>query len=907
MPGGASITRMELKNSGGKIIPLYNASHLSKQLQAQGRLTNSFSGKVNSLRYTCRGRTSISGWFLTDCKSISELLPKIYAGTGYEEVSLTLIDRSETLEDGYDPAVGSLGGTASSGASHIIEKLYVTYAYAVTGVIRDDINKPDVVGSRTSELQGGHDSENVVAIDNHDNQMYVLYVVDYRYYANILGGKVSNHNVRQRLWTEASDTTVYGISDSFSWQSMLIDIWGGGGVGLNHGKANYPSLGPFNYQFWGVSAFDALHKALDDIDHTLIRNLDGTADVADMATYDSISSIERERHKGDLIEVSNDLSEPILPEKIAVVFPKWDYQFQTSANTDELTPQDYWHNRPIWYEERDIATLITASSKLDYWKANHGSTVTFMEGTFDTLHDGMIAQFDPRAHGAGDSMITDGGPTPSNNTEIEAHATARATAYIEARLNGDNAIFREIYRGYIPFTPTRNISSITWKNSGDGAITIIESVGRAFDSKFITTGKSSSGGSGGGETSSGYDLRDTSSRRVSQEFPGAPDHARLSEPVLRWAIVETKSVAEPGIRVNCDVFYGLLDGVVVFHDTVTRDIMVTNISKTATMPTGSRVMAYWNEQIREWVTNWYDIDAQAIHGSDICARTLGVDDVTSYTQSSCITSVGLLTLNTDTLLRSFYKPESNHCQSDVAEMLISINPAPNTLGHVIHSDGVKVRWSEGPKLGKHLIIGDTTTSSSASPPYVEFRGRTDATLDPISSGIAGTFTLMMKPTDQNLIDSTGAQTVGTLNPSPMPTGIDEEENLTDATIIFPNNDTQFRPGMHMSIKETGDADGSDNNCLKMRWTSPGVFGYIEVASIEWDGGFAGGGFGEAGHIHENSAFHWRLYFDDGVCANVQKVRGATVIDDFYLGHRYDHEFADCTKTAYTPPDPCPPE
>ena len=930
MPGGASNTRMELKNKSGYIIPLYNADHLEKQLRSHGRPTDTFRGKVNSLRYTCRGRTSISGWFLTDCRSINDLLPEIYSGTGHEEVSLTLVDDSDTLESGNDRSsmVGGGGSSSSSNTSHEIKKLYVINAYAVTGVIRRDINKPDEAGSRMSELQRGGDyAAGDTKIDNHDNQMYVLQVVDYRYYSNILGGKVSNYNVRRRLWDEDSDTSVYSVSDGFTWQSMLIDIWGSGGVGLSHGSANYPTLGPFNYQFWGVTAFDALHKVLDDIDHTLIRKLDGTADVADMATYDPTSSNEREEHKGDLIEVSNDLTAPVLAEKIFVIFPKWDYQFQTSAEVDEVTPQDYWHNRPIWYEERETATLISSSSKLDYWEANHQGTVTTQPGSFDILHDGMIAQFDPRPHGSGssDSFITDGGPTPSNNSDITDHATARATAYIEARLNGDNAIFREVYRGFIPFTPTRDISCITWKNSGGGAVTVIESVGRSFDSKFIATGTGSSEGSGGGETSPGYDLKDSSSRRVSQEFPGSPDHARLSEPVLRWAIVETKAEAAPGVRVNCDVYYGLeASGSITFTDTGNRDILVTNISKTATMPSGSRVMAYWNEQIREWVTNWYDFDWNLL-GGDICAITTARGAVTNYTYDNCFDHIELLRANRDSLLRSFKRTpsgadacvkEEGYNSDEALEMLISIDPAPAYTayggGYVIGSGASntvgKVRWTEAPEIGKHLVIGSTVNSILATPAFVAFNANGRANTS--ASGLPGNFTLMMKVNPVGYLISTQTiATVGALTPVAMPATCNETDPA-DATMIFPNNDASFRPGMHMSVKETGNAgSGSDNNCLQMRWTSPGVWGYIDVQadsnvdhadSSTQSGGVSAGGY------------NYRLHFDDGICVKIERVAangedgaGQTIHESSnYLGHRVDTAGADCSYSSYSPPNPC---
>jgi len=940
MPGGASNTRMELKNSSGKVIPLYNAAHLEKQLKAHGRPTDSFRGKVNSLRYTCRGRTSISGWFLTDCKSINDLLPQIYSGTGYEEVSLTLIDRNHALESGHDYG-GSASSSGGESTSHKIEKLYVTHAYAVTGVIRNDINKPDDVGSRTSYLDaGGDEAFGDAKADNHDNQMYVLYVVDYRYYANVLGGKVANYNVRERLWDETSFETVYDISDGFTWQSMITDIWGGGGVGLSHGKANYPSHGPLNYQFWGVTAFDALHKVLDDIDHTLVRNLDGTADVADMATYDPTSSSEREQHKGDLIEVSNDLSAPVLAEKIFVIFPKWDYQFQTSEHIDELTPQDYWHNRPIWYEEKNTATLISNSNKLDTWKENHGSTVTFHPGSFDILHDGMIAQFSPRAHDAGDSMITTGGPTPSNNSDIVDCATARATAYIEARLNSDNSIFREVYRGYIPFTPTQDISCITWMNSGEGAITVIESVGRSFDSRFISSSKDASGGSGGGETSSGYDLKETSSRRVSQEFPGSPDHARLSEPVLRWAIVETKEEAEPEQRVGADVFYGLEEsGSITFTDTGTRDIQVTNISKTSTMPAESRVIAYWNEQIREWVTNWWSMSWNLL-GGEWCAITTARGAVTGYTQDDCFEHVELLRANKDSLLRSFKRtlsetsgdinvcrPEEGWNDDDALEMLVSIDPAPAYTdyggGYVIGSGAAntagKVRWTEAPHLGKHLTIGSSVNSILETPSFVNWQANGRA--NPSATDAVGSFTCMLKvyPLQnshgtggdaQGLIQAQTINTVGALTPVSSGSGLGaaSEQDPVSATMIWPNNDAEFKPGMHMSIKETGNDSGTgggdDNSCFKMRWTGAGVWGYIDVqgasnvdhadSSTHVSGVSAGG-------------YNYRLWFDDGICTQVEKVAAngeSSPGSSNWLGHRVDSGDADCSWAAYTPPNPC---
>ena len=923
---GTSNTRMELRNSSNKIIPLYNADHLAKQLRSINRDTAPFEGKVNTLRYTCRGRTSITGWFLTDCKSINDLLPKIYNGSGKEDVSLTLVDKGESLQTGYDPAAGDTRANDLDEVS--IKKLYVTAAYAVTGVVREDITKPDEAGSRTSTLQPGYDPGGEVEVDNHDNQMYVLHVTDYRFYTT-LSAYTGAFNLREKLWDEASTTNVYEQHEGFTWESMLDALWGSGGASaLDHGSASYPTIDPANYHFWGVNSNDAIMKVLDDIDHTIVRNLDGTSTVATMSTLDTTSSSERETYKTELTEVSNDMVAPFLPEKVRVIFPKWDYQFQT-GNTDELTPQDFWNNRPIWYVDKTTATLIGSSSNLDKWKEVHGSTADTMPNTIEVLHDGLIAQFNPRA--SGDSGITSGGTTPSNNSDIDDKATERATEYIESKLNSDNSIFREIYRGYIPFTPTKDISSITWSNGGGGAQTVIESVGRAFDSKFLVTSLGVSRGSGGGETSSGYDLRETSSRRVAQEFPGAPDHARLSEPVLRWAIALTKAEAAPGVRVNCDVFYGLeSSGSITFTDTGDRDILVTNISKTATMPTASRILAYWNEQIREWVTCWFEASEGNLLGGEWCAITTARGAVTAYTQDDCFDHVELLRANKDSLLRSFKRTVSNTssdainaCRpsefdedtewkdADALEMLISIDPSPASTdyggGYVIGSGASntvgKVRWTEAPEIGKHLVIGSTVNSVLTTPAFVAFKGNGRA--NSVALSAPGNFTLMMKVNPAAYLIANGdIATEGALTPVALPSTCSESQPA-DATVLFPNNDASFRPGMHMSVKETGAADaGTGNNCLQMRWTSPGVWGYIDVqgasnvdhadSSTQVSGISAGG-------------FNYRLWFDDGICTKVEKVPAngeSAGGNNKYLYHRTDTAGADCSHAAYSPPNPC---
>ena len=160
--------------------------------------------------------------------------------------------------------------------------------------------------------------------------------------------------------------------------------------------------------------------------------------------------IEREKYKSELLEVSNDSNGLTLPEKIWVIFPRLDYNWQTSDDPQEVTANDYWHNHPCWAVEKDTKTLLA-------YVPEAPQDVTLQAGTCQILHDSLPAQWAARLHGAGEpneDPANEGSILPINNSQIATQVQERALRWIKARVRGDKKIVREIKKiTKLPFKP----------------------------------------------------------------------------------------------------------------------------------------------------------------------------------------------------------------------------------------------------------------------------------------------------------------------------------------------------------------------------------------------------------------------------------------------------------------------
>tara|TARA_Y100000401_G_scaffold30623_1_gene22387 strand:+ start:24807 stop:27557 length:2751 start_codon:yes stop_codon:yes gene_type:complete len=891
---GARNTRMELVAYGGSIT-LYNPSDLILSHKQNNRSVETLINKANEVHYTCRGRTELEGWFLVKANDVRNYLPKIWEGTGFDECSIKLTDEAGVLQAGYDPAFG--GATTGNHKVTEIKKLYAVESYAVSGVVRADITEHDAEYSRPSYLQAGNDFGRNVLTDTYENQFYLVKVVDYRYWHK-LSRYLGSFNIKTRLWEDDSHNVRYQKNSGYSWQTMLDELWGSGGVSaLDHSSANYSLEGPINYYFWGVNSLDAFHKVLNDLDHTIVRNLDGTTTVWDMGTDPpSISDQERELYKTELVEVSNDSNGLILPEKIWVLFPKLDYQWQTSSDTEEVTANDYWHNRPVWGIQKDTATLLAGMSGAP-------SDPTLQSGTNQILHDTLPAQFAARLHGAGEPNEDPAGTgsiLPINDTEIQNQATQRATRWIKARLNGDKKIVREVYRGYIPFTPAHDISKIIWKNKGLGAVTIIESCSIASEEDFLPS--EGYGGKGsGGEYSNAYDYHEALSRRVVNENPSPPDHARWMEPAFRWAMIEPDADILPdngssphGIG-TCSVKYGISSGGdadLTFY-TSTKNIEVKNIDTTAKLEQGKYYFAWWNEQMRFWLA--VPRSAYNLRGGEICStvsrgsnlsQTSGKNTATlaDYGHDDCIETVKFLRVNKQTMLRSYVRTADyvggdtcGYAYADAGglkeeEMLISFNPSRKIGGAVLWSDGDVIRWSRAPKLASYLTIGDRFTYE---PPRIEFL---------VGAGRAGSNGFTLSCQMPEAAEGTGTPTGGnTSNHCPAGT-----TGTSAGKLIFPDDSATLNQvvssygngslaGQHLTVK------GYNTGAVKLKWTLPGLSGSVGV-------------------LHPNGSDTITFNYEDGILVGATKSGNDPVLSG--LEARWNPNIDTYVSFVETLQDPC---
>ena len=910
MGGGTGHSTIHIKSptGSGKPLPIYNPLDLKGQLLELSKSVTGFSGLVNCLNYLPRGKTSSHGWFLTTWGDIHDNFSHLLRGE-LKEVEIQFLEEADTLPGGFPPS------GYSSVHDFTIKKMLAVKAYAVTGIPEPDALKD--VGAIPPPANSKEMLESETT--NWRNQFYVVQVVDWRYFAH-LSCVTEAYNTRIRLWQEGLATTLYSRSATtgLSWVTLLNDLWGMlpddmGTLSFN-ANVNFPSASStsLNLKFWGVTAWDAFWSLLDQTFHTLIRKYDGTWEV-DFIGHDgpspppvpTVTMAERTANREDLTSISNDLTATALPETIRVIFPKWDYQWQTSTDAGEVTSKDYWHNRPIWWNDHDTEVV-----------GSYDDSSMIIEGSCHHIHSGVFAQFPPRDRTAGEPDVA---PLqdPDNKTTLDALSLKLATSYVDSQTNNSNfRILQEHYRGFIPFTPTKELSSILWGEAGLGPTTRIMNLPLTQEGKFDKDASAlgRSGKGGGGAPSAKYDSSASSSQRVVNEFPGAPDHARLDEPVLRWCIAELTAECDPLAQVSALVKYGIptttdhdpaLAGtqIIKWDNTnsvsiSTKSINVNNVSTSITVASGTRVFAAWNEQIRRWVfVPWTGGGGDVEKGGEICARSFGstaivggVHDgerwiwgnghalVTDYEHDNCIDNLKLLRVNQDTFLRS-YRRTTGYSEVDACayafgqpvntEMLISIDPSIDVGGSVFFSDGNKVRWTKSPHIGKEILLGDGL--NNLDPPRIKFQHSKTATLS-VPAALTDFFEIICRAIDTHLV--TGD-----------PPYRDEILGI-NAKVILPNNTASFSPGQHLSIKSTG-ADaaiggGADPMCLKLRWTSPGVTCEFSVST---------------------PAGNRMLYFDDGLLIGVSEAGNEMVLEgaDFY---RTDHGEADCSYVVYANPDPC---
>ena len=897
MGGGTGISGVQLKSYNfttgvvGDPLLLFSPVDLANQLAAMSRSIEGFSGLVNSLTYCPRGRTPSHGWFLTTRGEIADKLPRLL-DNGREDIRLRFVERSESISlSGLGTGGGDTG--YSNDSDFTVFNLLAIAAYAVTGIPETDITDAD------NDLESILESEGT----NWRNQFYVVHVTDWRHIAQMCVA-TGAFNTRNHYWggVSPSSTTDLVRTVSANWESALGTLWAllptGEGDALDFSDATYPNSEPWNEKYWGVTAWDAFWSMLEQSNNTLVRNLAGSYFVKQLGsngtdlggTVSRTGSVtEQEDNEVDLISISNDLGGFNFPEKIRVIFPKCDYQWQTSGDANEVTPQDYWGNRPIWFKEINTADILG------------GVVDRTVPGSTHLIHSSTFAQFLPRTT----TDFTESNGTPENDTYLGTEATDRATNYLNF-LNLDAGILDKTYRGYIPFTPTHALSSILWGDGGSGPITRIMNLplsqGGKEERVTSALGRNSLGG-GGGSPSARYNPRESSSQRVSNEFPGAPDHARLSEPVLRWCVAQLSSECAPLAQVSATVKYGIPtasdhDGAITGDQRIqwsdsAKTVSVNNVSTTITVATGTRVFAAWNEQIRKWVfvpwTGPAGADADVEKGGEVCAATHGsqlisggVHDgerwiwgngwsyLASYTHDDCIQDLKLLRVNQDTFLRSYRRSSAYGVGDDCdgvawphaieKEMLISIDPAIDLGGSVFWSNGDNIRWTKSPHIGKEILLGDGLTPGN-DPPRIRFQHA-----ESVASTFTDHFEIICRAINTNLVTGTAPY-------------IDEVASM-NSKVLLPNNADTFSPGQHLSVKSTG---GSSNpNCLKLRWTAPGVTASFDV---------------------DTSGGTRTLYFDDGILIGVTQ-ENSSALESGASWYRTDPEDANCTFVTYVAPDPC---
>ncbi len=306
------------------------------------------------------------------------------------------------------------------------EKLIITHAYAVTG-----------------------------GLQHSDETLYVVELADLR----ILGPLTSidkAYNVKTPDLADIFDAT-QNSGSNWTFSTMVSDIWTlvPSAMGsLTTTDADF-SGEPLDYNFRGVTAWDALRKVLDDTQHLLVLSPSGTFSVIAAFSDDSEAlDEEMETNSEHLVSGSLDKYATIhkIPATYRVFFPKRDLYWHGNADTKVNTIEDHQKLNPLLNKDVTTSSLTGHSDR---------TTIT---GTVGNIHDSKLAEYGHTGSISNDAALT-------TRAELLALRAANAAAFAEVPLNVR-------YHGARSFTMNNGISGISWYDFGRGLFTEIRTIPR---------------------------------------------------------------------------------------------------------------------------------------------------------------------------------------------------------------------------------------------------------------------------------------------------------------------------------------------------------------------------------------------------------------------------------------------
>ena len=475
---GSGQVWFELYFDPGGLMPLYDPAIAAQQLIAMGRPVEDFFGLTNSFLLNCRGKHSSHGFFLVRRGDIDRLCTNLTAGK-QQDVSLTIRMQGSTT-------AGGVAGHETVTKQYT--NLSVAHAYAVTGV----------VGSPAAPTSADllFDAQKNSSQSSWQNQLYVLHVVDDRYWYS-RGAKLTtlHHNVSSPYHGAEGHTPVrasystYGRSSSADTYSSLISsltteiggTWSE--VNSSYGSAN---ITPDNFNFRELNLWDALWELLDEINHTVVISSSGVFQITRIGDATTSTTTERNLNKPWLTSISNDISPNFIPRHVYVNYPAVDNQWHLNPPTGTTPPDggkqilstaDLRQYKHTYVVEVDPTTFSSG----DLLGSHDVLTSGDCEGGTHDIQGRMHARWNPdntRTKPSAFKTSDSAGSFehPDNQSDLEANAKDLAIEYVRTFLRPEG-IFNETYQGFLDFTPTVDLSSILWSNTGGGATTRITNLG----------------------------------------------------------------------------------------------------------------------------------------------------------------------------------------------------------------------------------------------------------------------------------------------------------------------------------------------------------------------------------------------------------------------------------------------
>lgn len=379
-------------------------------------------------------------------------------------------------------------------------------------------------------------------------------------------GQFTSINKAYNVWyADESDYFDWSTDGGTPWtyEGMIDDIWAlmpSAFGSLNKTDANFPSGTPNHYVFRGCTAWDALRKVCDDIQHVLVLTRAGNFQIVDGATTIGDYADDKDEAEPYLLCGSNDLETTAssFPEKVRVFFPRRDKAWQNNSEAAVFTPKDHWQSAPLYSVDVDTSSV--------------DANVTTITGTVHPIHDTLVAIYNETG-------------SLSNSSALSNRATEVAEAYINALKNADNR-FNYRYSGARSFTPDTDLACVAYYDFGNGLITETRGLGRKNRISPVLETEIQNGSLGGS--------------KLAFENNSSPHLTQWHMETERFTVVDLQGTLDANSFATGRVQYGTGSPITWSDASPTRDIDVFNITESS-YDAGTKIICWFDHQTHKWL------------------------------------------------------------------------------------------------------------------------------------------------------------------------------------------------------------------------------------------------------------------------------------------------------------------